>query len=55
MTYKYAKDLHNGDEVSVKKSGEITTVISTEVSEKDIYIYAMTQEGYTKLHHRDIG
>lgn len=54
MLYKYAKQLHNHDEIIVKETGEIVNVISTEVLKKDVFIYAMTRDGYTKLHHRQI-
>ena len=54
MKYKYAKDLHNEDQITIKATGVTTEVISTEVYDKDVYVYAMTSEGYTKLHHREI-
>lgn len=54
MSYAYAKMLHNDDEVTIKGTGETVRVISTEVYDKDVFIYAMTQHGYTRLHHRHI-
>lgn len=55
MKYEQAKNLHNHDELTIKETGEITEVINTEVDEKNVFIYAMTNEnGYTKLHHKEI-
>lgn len=54
MVYDFAKKLHNGDEIKVKETGEITQVINTEIFEKDVFVYAMTQNGYSKLHHKEI-
>ena len=54
MLYRYAKQLHNHDEITIKETGEIVEVISTDVYEKDVFVYAMTKDGYIKLNHRQI-
>lgn len=58
MTRNQAKKLHNGDEVSVKHTGEVVTVVrnlgATEEDPKGIWIEAMTQEGWMKLRHTEI-
>ncbi|MDF2880208.1 MAG: hypothetical protein K0R54_765 [Clostridiaceae bacterium] len=55
MDYKNAKKLHNNDEIIVKETGEVTKVITTETYDKDVYVYAVTNDnGYTKLHHKEI-
>lgn len=54
MTYQFAKQLHNGDEVTIKETQEVVVVISTIVQEKDVFIEAMTSEGFRQLHHQEI-
>ena len=54
MIYEFATKLHNGNEIKVKETGEITQVINTEIYEKDVFVCAMTQNGYSKLHHKEI-
>ena len=54
MTYQFAKQLHNGDEVTIKETNEVVTVIATIVEEKDVWIEAMTNDGFKQLHHREI-
>lgn len=38
MRYKDAKKLHNEDEVTLKRTGEVLVVVETEVQEKDVFI-----------------
>lgn len=38
MRYRDAKKLHNGDEVHVKGTAEILSVIETEIQEKDVFV-----------------
>jgi hypothetical protein len=60
MRYQYAKRLHNGDEVRIKSTGEICTVISTQeftdaAGKPAVQIYTVTREnGYCGLHHQEI-
>lgn len=55
MEFKYAKKLHNEDQITIKSTNEVTTVINTEVEEKSVWVYAMTNEnGFSKLHHTEI-
>jgi hypothetical protein len=51
MIYRYAKKLHNEDEVLIKKTGEIVQVISIEVWGKDIFV--LCSDGNT-YHHREL-
>jgi len=58
MELEYARELHNGDEVIWKETGEILTVVTVytwEVApEKYHCIEAMTSDGYRVLSHLDI-
>lgn len=54
MELKYAKKLHNGDQITVKETKEVTDVQNTECQEKDVWVFAMTSEGYSRLHHTEI-
>ena len=54
MKYNDAKKLHNHDHVAVKATKEIVEVISVEVHEKDVYVDAMTSQGYRTLNHKEI-
>ena len=51
MTFANAKKLHNEDEVTIKETGVILTVISTEVKEKTVTI--LCDDG-NEYHHREI-
>lgn len=52
MLYKYAKNLHNGDEVIVKHTNEIVTVIDiTYIDDKKVIV--MCDDG-NEYHHKDI-
>lgn len=53
MLYKNAKKLHNNDEITLKQTGETTNVISTKILEKNVFVYAMTHNGYSKLNHKE--
>lgn len=46
-TFENAKKLHNGDEVSVKVTGEIVTVLQTYQLEDKKYIAIECDNGYT--------
>jgi hypothetical protein len=56
MNYGEALKLHNEDEVTVKSTGEVVRVISTEIDpdNKVVITYAMTNKGYTGLNHNEI-
>ena len=51
MTYAQAKKLHNGDEVTIKESDRVMTVVTTEVHKKVVII--MLDDG-NMYHHRDV-
>lgn len=52
MTYRQARTLHNGDEVTLKRTGEITPVIDVLVDARTIWIRCMTREdGYSTIPH----
>ena len=51
MTFANAKNLHNEDEVTIKETGVILSVISTEIKEKTVTI--LCDDG-NEYHHRDI-
>lgn len=56
MQYKFAKQLHNGDEVIIKKTGEITKVISADVQPKIVLVACMSREyGYHEFTHKELG
>jgi len=38
MNYKYAKRLHKGDEVTIKKTGVIKMVLEVEIQEKTVLV-----------------
>jgi len=58
MELEYARELHNGDEVIWKETGEILTVLiffqCKVATEKYHCIEAMTSDGYRVLSHLDI-
>lgn len=54
MKYKDAKKLHNHDQITVKITKEVTEVISIEIHEKNVYVNAMTDQGYSTLNHKEI-
>jgi hypothetical protein len=60
MRYRYAKRLHNNDEVTIKLTGEIVNVISTQATtdaagKPVIQIYVQSsQDGYLGLHHQEV-
>lgn len=51
MTKRQAEKLHNEDEIMVKETGEILTVLSVEVYDKKVLVFC--DDGNT-YHHRDI-
>lgn len=55
MNYKNAKELHNNDQVTIKETGEVVEVITTDVQEKDVLVYVMSSGyGYHGFNHNDI-
>ena len=55
MLYSQAKQLHNQDQVIVKKTGETLEVLTTEVRDKDVIVFGMSSEyGYHGFHHREV-
>ena len=51
MTRRQAKKPHNEDEIMVKETGEILTVLSVEVYSKKVLVCCDDSNTY---HHRDI-
>lgn len=51
MTFANAKNLHNEDEVTIKETGVILSVISTEIKEKTVTI--LCDDG-NEYHHKEI-
>lgn len=53
MKYINAKKLHNGDEIIIKKTNEILSVVSVEhyIYTKDVYV--LCNDG-NKYHHKEI-
>lgn len=51
MTKRQAETLHNEDEIMVKETGEILTVLSVEVYNKMVLVHCDAGNVY---HHRDI-
>lgn len=51
MTYHNAKKLHNKDEIAVKETNTVLTVISTTVNDKTVIVEC---DDGNKYHHRDI-
>ena len=59
MTFKKARQLHNGDEVIVKETGEIATVISAYTNyvgnKPKVFVETRLMDyGYTTLSHTEI-
>lgn len=59
MTIRQAEKLHNEDEVTIKKTGEVVTVLSayTDVVEgkKTVFIEACSKrDGFMVLSHKEI-
>jgi hypothetical protein len=60
MTYRYAKKLHNGDEVKVKGTSEVCRVVEVEeIRDPDgqvgVLVYVETgRDGYVGLHHTEV-
>lgn len=51
MTYRNAKKLHNEDEVAIKETGCVLTVVNTTVNEKSVIIECEDGNVY---HHKDV-
>lgn len=51
MTFAFAKQLHNEDEVTVKETKTILTVIKTEIREKAVLVLCDDGNWY---HHHDL-
>lgn len=54
MKYGNAKFLCREDEVRIKKTGEIVTVSSVNITDKDVTIYVNSREGYIPLNHKQV-
>jgi hypothetical protein len=56
MRYQKAIKLHNEDEVTIKSTGEIVTVLSTfnYPDEKEVVIYAVINGVYNGIDHKRI-
>lgn len=54
MNYGLAKQLHNDDEVAIKNTKEAVKVITVRYDDKNVYVEAMTQDGFKELHHTEI-
>lgn len=59
MKFAQARQLHNGDEITIKETGEIVQVITAYtdyVGDKlEVFVEVYSGElGYTKLSHREI-
>lgn len=56
MRYQKALKLHNEDEVTIKSTGEIVTVLSTVnyPDEKEVVIYAVINGVYNGIDHKRI-
>lgn len=55
MQFKDALKLHNEDEVTVKRTGEVVNVINTWTEGKTVYIETETAEdGFTTLTHKEV-
>lgn len=53
MTFQNAKKLHNGDEVTLKANGAVTTVISVTVTGKLVLIEC-AYDGITTFTHKEV-
>lgn len=51
MTYRNAKKLHNEDEITVKNTNTVLTVISTTINDKTVIVEC---DDGNKYHHNDI-
>ena len=51
MTRRQAEKLHNEDEITVKKTGEVLTVLSVDVYNKMVLAHCDNGNVY---HHKDI-
>lgn len=56
MTFRNAKKLHNEDEVVSKKTGEVLTVLSAYVENKNVILECVGYkgQGYQTLTHKQI-
>ena len=56
MTFKMAKQLHNGDEVRVKETNSYCMVLNAYISEEDpkIVVIETDYEGFTQFTHKEI-
>lgn len=56
MTFRNAKKLHNEDEVVSKKTGEVLTVLSAYVENKNVILECVGYKGqcYQTLTHKQI-
>lgn len=57
MQLTHAKDLHNGDQVTIDDTGEVVTVIDAYVSPENpgyVVIEAMTADGFKQMSHLEV-
>lgn len=54
MNFRYAKKLHEGDEVQIKETEEILKVHSVVVESKTVTVEVFTKDGWRKLTHKEI-
>ena len=53
MTYRHAKKLNNGDAVTIKKTGQVMRVVSTEVQLGRKNVSIMCEDG-NWYHHTEV-
>lgn len=53
MRFRDAKDLHNGDEVTIKETGAVVTVCNTSVHDKVVEIDCFC-DGITAFTHKEV-
>jgi hypothetical protein len=54
MKYRYAKQLHNGDEVTIKETGAVLTVVEAYKPEPTKNTIIVLCDDGNEYHHRDI-
>ena len=53
MTYKVAKELHNEDEITIKKNGKVVSVLQTYEDPNENIVFIECDDGNV-YHHRDV-
>lgn len=54
MKYRYAKQLHNGDEVTIKETGAVLTVVEAYKPEPTKNTIIVLCDDGNEYHHRDV-